>query len=74
MPDVLIRNVPADVHERMKERAEQAGQSLNEYLLDAYAEVASWPTWAEMSARLKALPPYEGPSLAALIREDRDSH
>ena len=72
MPNVQIRGVPDDVHRRLKSQAALAGQSLNEYLLAELREVASRPTIPELIARLRELPPYEGPSVAALIREDRD--
>ena len=73
MPNVQIRGVPDDVHRRLKSQAALAGQSLNEYLLAQLSEIASMPTIPQLIARIRELPPYDGPSLAALIREDRDS-
>ena len=73
MANVQIRGVPDDVHRRLKSQAALAGQSLNEYLLAQLSEIASLPTIPELIARLRELPPYDGPSVAALIREDRDS-
>jgi len=32
MPNVLIRDLPADVHANLQRRAEAAGQSLQQYL------------------------------------------
>jgi antitoxin FitA len=72
MGNVQIRGVPDDVHRRLKSQAALAGQSLNEYLLAQLREVASRPTIPEMIARLRELPPYEGPSSASVIREERD--
>lgn len=68
-----IRGVPDDVHRRLKSQAALAGQSLNEYLLAQLGEIARLPTIPELIARIRELPPYDGPSLAELIREDRDS-
>ena len=73
MPNVQVRGVPDDVHRRLKSQAALAGQSLNEYLLAQLSEIASMPTIPQLIARIRELPPYDGPSLAALIREDRDS-
>ena len=72
MANVQIRGVPDDVHRRLKSQAALAGQSLNEYLLSQMAEIAKRPTIPEMIARLRELPPYDGPSSASVIREDRD--
>jgi plasmid stability protein len=78
VPNVQIRNVPEDVHARLKERAAYAGQSLNEYLLQQMREIASLPTIAEMTERLRARSDkaYDGPGvgeIAAIIREERGS-
>lgn len=71
MPSVQIRGVPDDVHRRLKEQAADAGQSLNEYLLARVADVARTPTIPEMIERLRELEPYDGPSIADVIREER---
>ncbi len=57
---------------RLKSQAALAGQSLNEYLLARLDEVARYPTIRELAAQIRELPPYEGPSAAAIIREERD--
>lgn len=73
MPNVQIRDVPDDVHRRLKAEAAEAGQSLNEFLLARLTEVARLPTWSEFSKRVARREPYTGPRVAAaLIREDRD--
>jgi antitoxin FitA len=72
MANVQIRGVPDDVHRRLKAQAALAGQSLNEYLLAQLREIASLPTIPELVARLRELPPYEGPSSASIIRQERD--
>jgi plasmid stability protein len=72
MANVQIRGVPDDVHRRLKSQAALAGQSLNEYLLARMSEIASTPTIPELIARLRELPPYDGPSTASIIREERD--
>lgn len=72
MANVQIRGVPEDVHRRLKSQAALSGESLNEYLLARMTEVARLPTVPELAARIRERTPYEGPSSAALIREDRD--
>ena len=74
MPNVQIRNVPEDVHRRLKVEAAQSGRSLNEYLLARLTEIAERPTWAELAERTKALGPYEGPTgqeVVEIIHEGR---
>jgi hypothetical protein len=72
MPNVQVRDVPDDVHRRLKSQAALAGQSLNEFLLARMSEIARVPTVPELAQRIRERTPYDGPSSAAVIREDRD--
>jgi hypothetical protein len=72
MPNVQIRGVPEDVHRRLKSQAALAGQSLNEYLLARLTDIARMPTIPELIARIREREPYDGPSVAEIIREERD--
>ena len=72
MPNIQIRGVPGDVHRRLKAQAALQGQSLNDYVLARMTEIASFPTVAEVTARIRDREPYVGPSSAAAIRGDRD--
>lgn len=73
MATVQIRNVPDEVHLRLKVEAAQSGQSLNEYLVGRLAEFADRPTFAELARRIhEREEPYTGPSSVELIRADRD--
>ena len=49
---IQIRNVPDDLHRRLKARAAMAGMSLSDYLLKEIGAVAARPTMEEMRARL----------------------
>jgi plasmid stability protein len=49
---IQIRNVPDDLHRRLKARAALAGMSLSDYLLKEIAKVAERPTMEELRARL----------------------
>lgn len=53
MPHVQIRNVPPDVHRRLKARATKQGMSLSEYLLREVTALAERPTDEEFFARLR---------------------
>lgn len=74
MANVQVRGVPDEVHRRLKSQAALSGQSLNEYLLARMADLARTPTISELADRIRQLEPYEGPSTADLIREDRETH
>jgi len=52
MPNVLIRDLPDEVHARLQQRAERAGQSLQQYLTSQLAKVADEPTIDEVLAGL----------------------
>lgn len=49
---IQIRNVPDDLHRRLKARAAMAGMSLSDYLLKEISAVAKRPTMEELLARL----------------------
>lgn len=71
---VQIRNVPDDLHRKLKQRAARAGMSLSEYLLSELRASAEQLTNEEMIERLKRLSPVTLPVPPAdLIREERDS-
>lgn len=52
MPNVLVRDVPEDVHAGLQRRAEEAGQSLQQYLASELIRLASTPTMAQVLARI----------------------
>lgn len=71
---VQIRNMPGELHRRLKSKAALLGMSLSDYLLGVVEREASTLTIAELNAELDALGPVEvGPSFSAaeLIREAR---
>jgi antitoxin FitA len=72
MPNVQVRDVPEDVHRRLKSQAALSGQSLNEFLLARMTDIARVPTVPELAERIRERAPYTGPSSAASIREERD--
>jgi len=74
MATVQIRNLSDEVHRELKAEAAARGQSLSEYLRLRLERWAGYPTHAELTERIRARPPYTGPSIAAIIRADRDTH
>lgn len=71
---IQIRNVPPQLHRRLKSRAALAGMSLSDYLLGEISEVAERPTLDELRARLESLPPVIlRTTPAEAVRAERDS-
>jgi plasmid stability protein len=70
---IQIRNVPDELHRRLKSRAALAGMSLSDYLLNEIRQVAERPTLEELRARLEQRSPVN-PSVAPAeaIRAERD--
>jgi plasmid stability protein len=71
MANVQIRDVPEDVHRRLKSQAALDGKSLNDYLLARMTEIARQPTIGELAARISEREQYTGPSSATVIRSER---
>jgi plasmid stability protein len=60
MPKMIqIRNVPDEVHRKVKARAALAGMSLSEYLLQEIGRLIQRPSREELLARLHSLPTFE---------------
>lgn len=52
MPNVLVRDLPDEVHASLQRRAEAAGQSLQQYLATELTRLASTPTMDDVLARI----------------------
>ncbi len=71
---VQIRNVPADVHRRLKARAALEGMSMSDYVLREIGKALERPTRQEVLERLRSRPPRRlRPSAAAILRAERDA-
>jgi plasmid stability protein len=69
-----IRNVPDELHRKLKARAALAGMSMSEYALRQLSKSLERPTRAELLARLAELPSIDPePPPAEVIRQARDS-
>jgi plasmid stability protein len=56
MGHIQIRNVPPELHRKLKARAAEAGMSLSDYLLETVIRpLAQRPTMDEMAERLRRL-------------------
>jgi plasmid stability protein len=70
---IQIRNVPDEVHRRLKIRAAQEGMTLSDLLAREARELAERPTLAEMLERLTRAPAHRPlrPSAADIVRARR---
>ena len=53
MPNVLVRDLPADVHAELQRRAARAGQSLQQFLIVELTRLSATPTVADRFARVE---------------------
>ena len=69
---IQIRNVPEDVHRKLKAKAALAGMSLSDYLLSEIASLADRPSLQEVLQRIRSRPKQkDGPGGAEIIRQLR---
>ena len=71
---VQIRNVPAELHRRLKARAAVEGMSMSDYVLREIRKALDRPTREEMLDRLRAQPVRRLERRPAdVIRAERDA-
>jgi len=71
---VQIRNVPPELHRRLKARAANEGLSMSGYVLREIRKALDQPTRQEVLERLRARPARQfRRSAAEVIRAERDS-
>ena len=51
---IQIRNVPDDLHRRLKSQAAINGATLSDYLLEEIGRIADKPTLAELTRQIRA--------------------
>ncbi len=72
---IQIRNVPDDLHQRLKMRAAQTGLSLSDYLKRELVRAAETPTLDELLERTSRRPPVDlSEAIEDAVRAERDSH
>jgi len=52
MPNILVRDLPEEIHATLRHRAERRGQSLQQYLASELTRLAERPTPEELFARV----------------------
>lgn len=71
---VQIRNVPSDVHRRLKARAAMEGMSMSDYILREIGKSLDRPMRQEVLDRVRARPVRRlGRPAADVIRSERDA-
>lgn len=71
---IQIRNVPEELHRKLKARAAMAGMSLSDYLRRLAERDLEKPTLKEWLERVKSREPVSlDPSPTEIIRQERDS-
>ena len=71
---VQLRNVPTEIHRRLKARAAIEGMSMSDYVLREVRKALDRPTRQEFLERLKARPVRRlRRSTAEIIRAERDA-
>lgn len=74
MGNIQIRNVPPELHRKLKARAAEQGLSLSDYLRAEVERIAARPTPEEMQERLRRLPkPRLAEPPSAVLRRTRDA-
>lgn len=53
MANLLVRDLPDDVHAALQQRARRQGQSLQQYLTHELARIAQRPTLADVLDRIE---------------------
>ncbi len=76
MPEIVIRNVPDIVHQRLQERAEHLNLSLEEFLLQVITDESEFIRWSQI---FEEMAPYRTSNfthedLMRAIDESRDEH
>ncbi len=72
---IQIRNVPPELHRKLKARAAEQGMTLSDYLLRVVEREAGVLTPAEIRERLSRLPPVEASEpVAVTIRRMREEN
>jgi negative regulator of replication initiation len=69
---IQIRNVPDDLHRKLKSKAAERGVSLSDYLLRMAEREAESISVEELSARIRARGAIGGFSAGQVVRELRD--
>ena len=71
---IQVRNVPDEIHRKVKARAAMEGTTLSDLVLREIVKAVERPSRDEVLARIRELPPIElDPSPAEAVREERQA-
>jgi antitoxin FitA len=71
---IQLRNVPDELHRKLKTRAAQNGQSLSDFLITEIRAIADRPTASEIRYRLSQRAPAKvRESAARAVRAEREA-
>jgi antitoxin FitA len=73
MKNLQIRNVPDEVHRRLKSRAALEGRSLSEYALAELLRGLERPTRRELLDRVQQRSPVQEVDVVDILREEREA-
>jgi len=68
---IQVKNVPDDLHDRLRDRAEAEGLTIGQYVVRVIEHDLALPSRREWFERLRELEPVEGIDAAAAVREGR---
>lgn len=71
MGAIQVKNVPDDLHDRLRDRAEAEGLTIGQYVVRVIEHDLALPSRREWFERLRELEPVEGIDAAAAVREGR---
>ncbi|MGO1545156.1 MAG: FitA-like ribbon-helix-helix domain-containing protein [Gulosibacter sp.] len=76
MSMIQVRNVPEELHRKLKMRAAQEGITLSEFALRQLSDAVAVPSVQELKERLdgREPQPYNGETAADSVRAERDIH
>lgn len=72
MSNLQVKDIPKPMHDELRRRAELAGKSLRDYVLDLIRRDLAAPSREQWLAAVRELEPvYGGPPAAEIIAEER---
>lgn len=71
MPAVQVKNVPSELHNRLRARARAEGMTVADYVLDALRRDLALPGPRAWAARVEAREPVEGLDVVRVLDEAR---
>ncbi len=73
---IQIRNLPADLHQRLKQRALARSQTLSDYLREELERIAKLPTLQEWVQMARRQPPLDlsADEISEAIRQGREEN